>query len=189
MQYDKDILERTGIFLFENAVSSENCQKIIADFYTNEKEHFQGKLSRGVNTNVKNTTDYYLKGHQQEILTNSSLIALEKIVDVRQGLKELNLFCSGMQFQKNEKSKGYFRWHTDYNLNDLTTARILAPIFYLNDVEEGGETEFMYQKFSVKPKAGNLVIFPATWQYYHRGVVPKSNNKYIVTTFICSPRA
>ena len=28
-----------------------------------------------------------------------------------------------------------------------------------------------------------LVIFPSTWKYLHEGVVPKSNDKYIITTF------
>ena len=30
----------------------------------------------------------------------------------------------------------------------------MAWMVYLNDVEEGGETEFLYQKLKVKPKKG-----------------------------------
>ena len=36
--------------------------------------------------------------------------------------------------------------------------RVLLFQFYLNDVAEGGETEFFYQQRRVAPKAGRLVI-------------------------------
>lgn len=188
MEYDKDILERTGIFVFNNALSPEVCKNIIKEFYDNPKEQFKGKTGAGYKPTLKNTTDYYIKGHNKYLLNNILKIALDKIIEARPGLKEYPLAANGFQFQKNEKGKGFFRWHSDYNLPDIESSRILAPIFYLNDVKEAGHTEFMYQKFSVKPEAGKLVIFPATWQYYHRGVTPKSEDKYIVTTFIIAPR-
>ena len=52
-------------------------------------------------------------------------------------------------------------------------------MFYLNDVEEGGETGFYYQDVEIKPKKGTLVIFPAGFTHLHRGKMPVSNNKYI----------
>lgn len=184
MQYDKDILNKTGIFVFDNAVSTQICNDIIADFYANPKKQFKGLTGSGYKPNLKNTTDYYLKGKYADILNNVLKISLDLVLDARPHLKDLSLYGNGFQFQKNKKGQGFFKWHSDFNFLNLDELRILAPIFYLNDVEEGGHTEFMHQKFSIKPKAGKLVIFPATWNYYHRGVTPKSNNKYIVTTFI-----
>jgi hypothetical protein len=60
--------------------------------------------------------------------------------------------------------------------------RMLAFIWYLNDVHEGGETEFL--KGKVTPKRGSLLIFPCSWTYLHKGNVPVSNNKYIITGWI-----
>ena len=37
--------------------------------------------------------------------------------------------------------------------------RVLAWMVYLNDVEEGGETEFLYQKLRIKPKKNTLLIW------------------------------
>ena len=55
---------------------------------------------------------------------------------------------------------------------------------YLNTVEEGGETEFLYQSQRVKPVKGRIVIWPAGFPYVHRGNPPLSGEKYIVTSWI-----
>ena len=41
------------------------------------------------------------------------------------------------------------------NLNWNNNTRTMAWMVYLNDVEEGGETEFLY-KVKVKPKKGTV---------------------------------
>ena len=53
-------------------------------------------------------------------------------------------------------------------------------MFYLNDVEEGGETEFYNQKVKIKPKKGTCVIFPTYNTHLHKGHIPISNDKYIL---------
>jgi hypothetical protein len=56
---------------------------------------------------------------------------------------------------------------------------------YLNDVEEGGETEFESEfGFTVKPKQGRMVVFPPMWMFPHRGKQPISNSKYILSTYL-----
>jgi len=62
--------------------------------------------------------------------------------------------------------------------------RIFLFIIYLNDVEEGGETDFYYQHKSVKPKAGSMVIAPCGFTHTHRGNIPISNDKYILTSWV-----
>ena len=52
-------------------------------------------------------------------------------------------------------------------------------MWYLNDVEIGGETDFI--NFKIKPTTGKLVIFPSTWTYPHCANIPISNDKYIIT--------
>jgi hypothetical protein len=39
-------------------------------------------------------------------------------------------------------------------------------------------------KESIKPKSGKLLIFPACWTYPHRGTMPISDDKYIITGWI-----
>jgi predicted 2-oxoglutarate/Fe(II)-dependent dioxygenase YbiX len=82
-------------------------------------------------------------------------------------------------FQTTKEYDGYHKWHSD-GMRD----RIMTFILYLNDIEEGGETEFLYQKKRIKPKAGTLVIFPASYTHTHRGNPVLSNQeKHIITGF------
>lgn len=74
-----------------------------------------------------------------------------------------------------------FKPHTDA-WDAATARRFLVYFWYLNDVAQGGETEFygLDRTVKVTPKAGTLIMFPATWQYLHAGLTPLSNNKYII---------
>ena len=84
------------------------------------------------------------------------------------------------KIQKTLVGGGYHLWHFESMSRD-TASRVLTYILYLNDVEEGGETEFLYYPMRVKPKAGTLVIFPSGLTHTHRGNPPISNDKYIIT--------
>jgi hypothetical protein len=53
-------------------------------------------------------------------------------------------------------------------------------LWYLNTVNDGGETEILGD-IIVKPEAGKLLLFPASWTFPHRGKMPISEDKYIVT--------
>ena len=59
--------------------------------------------------------------------------------------------------------------------------RLLVFMTYLNDVEDGGETEFLYQNLKVKPEKGKTLIWPSEWTHTHRGLTSKSESKFIVT--------
>jgi hypothetical protein len=82
--------------------------------------------------------------------------------------------------QKTEIGQGYHVWHFEASSRE-TSERLLAWTAYLNDVEEGGETEFLYQHKRIKPEKGTVCIFPASFTHTHRGNPPLSNTKYIVT--------
>jgi hypothetical protein len=97
-------------------------------------------------------------------------------VDLSEGIVSL------FQIQYNEKNKGRYWFHNDEsvdNINGKLINRHLTYLYYLNDVQDGGETIFMNCK--VKPKKGRLLIFPSTWTYIHGGSIPISNDKYILT--------
>ena len=85
-----------------------------------------------------------------------------------------------IKIQKTSPKEGYHSWHSEtggpHNRN-----RLLAFTLYLNDVEEGGETEFLYQSIRIKPKKNRLIIWPAAFTHVHRGNPPLSKEKYIIT--------
>ncbi|MCF2845922.1 2OG-Fe(II) oxygenase [Pseudoalteromonas sp. ACER1] len=98
-----------------------------------------------------------------------------------------------IQAQKYDINKGgYPYWHSEvYPQADHNEAlhRVLLFMFYLNDVEEGGETEFYYQQRKISPKQGSMVVAPGYFTHTHRGNKPISNDKYILTSWVLFNRA
>ncbi len=86
--------------------------------------------------------------------------------------------------QKYPIGGGYHTWHGERS--GISTAhRHLVYMTYLNDVTDGGETEFMYQKLKIKPKKGLTLIWPADWTHTHRGIPSMTQVKYIATGWYC----
>ena len=67
---------------------------------------------------------------------------------------------------------------TDYD----SSLRAVAFLFYLNDND--GDTLFSRYGLNIRPVSGREIIFPPTWDYPHSGLAPKSNPKYIMSTYI-----
>ena len=79
--------------------------------------------------------------------------------------------------------------HVDV-MNSETSKRFLAFFVYLNDVDEGGETEFVqltkpgtHIPLKIKAQQGRLLMFPPQWMYYHAGLKPVSNSKYLIHSY------
>lgn len=76
---------------------------------------------------------------------------------------------------------GFHGWHCERGSCTPPSAyRHLVFMTYLNDVIDGGETEFFHQQLKVKPVKGLTLIWPADWTFTHRGL-PSSEEKYIAT--------
>lgn len=88
-----------------------------------------------------------------------------------------------IKIQKTDVGQGYHIWHYESS-ERMGSNRLLAFILYLNDVDEGGETEFLYYPKRVKPKTGTVVLWPAAFTHTHRGNPPISNCKYIITGWV-----
>jgi len=85
-----------------------------------------------------------------------------------------------VRLQKTEPGEGYHVWHFE-TMRKSTADRHLSWMLYLNDVAEGGETEFLYQKRRVAPRQGTLLIWPSGFTHTHRGNPPLTEVKYILT--------
>lgn len=79
---------------------------------------------------------------------------------------------------------GYHHWHSEIYPEADALERVLLFQYYLNDVAEGGETEFLYQGRRIVPQAGRLIIAPAGFTHTHKGHVPLSGDKLIATSWV-----
>lgn len=88
-----------------------------------------------------------------------------------------------MKIQKNLQGQGYHQWHYE-NINRQSAARLFNYQLFLNNVEEGGETEFLYYSRREKPQQGTLLIYPCAFTHTHRGNPPLTGSKYIINGWI-----
>ena len=88
-----------------------------------------------------------------------------------------------LKIQKTLPGQGYHVWHHEQGSRDLFH-RMFFFIMYLNTVEEGGETEFLYYKKRIKAETGKLLFAPAGFMHTHRGNPPLTGPKYIVTGWV-----
>jgi len=75
----------------------------------------------------------------------------------------------------------HFMEHQDHGFSYNCTVSLVS---YLNDGYEGGELYFRLQDLNIKPKAGDLVIFPSAFAYPHRAMPVKSGVKYSLVTML-----
>lgn len=84
------------------------------------------------------------------------------------------------KIQKTLPAQGYHVWHFEKDGYDYAR-RVAVFIVYLNDVVDGGETEFLRQSLRVKPEKGTVVVWPSSYTHTHRGNPPLKDDKYIFT--------
>ena len=93
-------------------------------------------------------------------------------------------FFEVYQVQRYLKGEGHYNaWHNESGSFRMSR-RIFAFLVYLNDVKEGGETEFLYANLKVQPKKGTLLVHPAGFPYYHKGNVPISDDKHVLISWL-----
>lgn len=181
------------IEVYENALPKEICKNIIERFEKDPNKQKgrtgAGKHS-GLNLQCKQNTEVFLYGRNdwKDIDNALAASAQKALVDYAAKYPSLKILRSARgegykikRYMNNGEDK--HNWHIDVE-SDKSVTRFLVTLWYLNDVEEGGETEFKYQGIKVKPKAGTLVIFPPFWTHWHKGHVPVSNSKYAINGFI-----
>ena len=82
-----------------------------------------------------------------------------------------------------EDSDDAFIDHVD--VGDHNSARrFLVCFLYLNDVEEGGTTDFPKIHHEITPKCARILVFPPNWMYRHAGRPVTKGTKYILGSYL-----
>ena len=196
------------VYLRENCISKGICNEMIEKFEISQRKYYGVTAGGGYNKSKKNTIDFNIPissedstatEYEKELwLSHSEVITktlgkhlqiYSEIIDNKyKGIRGMmNLFTEIFLFHKYIKGEGGFVDHSDNDISKhektRVKERVLTFLFYLNDVEEGGET-VIGNDIKIKPKAGSLLIFPACWTYPHRGETPLSSDKYIITGWL-----
>ena len=191
------------IGVFPNTVGEEYCKRVIEFYKDCEKlniTHSRAEIEKraeieeqGLNLNrtglsvdndiiflldvTNNLTSYDLRNEFGKAFWEC-YEEYDKEYKILTSLSEHKLNID-LKIQKNEKTKGYHIWHCE-TTDRSSCGRLLMVLLFLNNVDEGGELEFLYQSKRIKPEAGTMVICPASFTHTHRGNPPLSGEKYIL---------
>jgi len=192
------------IGIFENAVDPLLCDKIVDHFHLvkdNDLTLNRQQINPQVKKTEKDTLNYFLEDPRQSSNPESIISKTDNWIlnEFKNATWECynayaNKFGSidslgkhsispHVKIQLSLSGQGYHMWHCESDCI-ATSHRLALVLLYLNDVEDGGETEFLYQSLRIKPKKGSLIICPADFTHTHRGNPPLTGEKYIITTWI-----
>jgi len=171
-------------FIYTDYIDTQLCDDLI-DYFENNPDKFEGRSAYGVDKEIKDSTDCYL---QDVNLTNRYFENLKKVIDgyIEKFPYSNNYSPFGVSdsinIQKYDQGGGFHAWHTERaGSQGPQSTRHLVFMTYLNNVDDGGGTEFFHQQKYIKAQKGLTVIWPADWTHTHRGVVSPSETKYIIT--------
>lgn len=188
----------TFIRYYDNAVSTEFCRGIIEYFEwasQNNKtwsrieatSNYKNDESTSLNPQTFWDIDFtwqHLGNYLSEFNEAFWDVCYKSYIQEFDTLNSLgNHTIFSYKVQKTLPGGGYHVWHCEQD-SIQHSRRIGTYTLFLNDVAEGGETEFLYQNQRLSPKEGRLVIFPASFTHTHRGNPPIRGVKYIMTGWI-----
>lgn len=190
--------EGEHIGVWDNFITPELCDKFIK--YYEYRSAYAGKrnFSNKQDASVNFGTELAMRNEEELVLNNGESddclpqfmetfwnkcfpLYLNNHPFLSEGLSEFGF--SMVKIQKTKPSEGYHVWHCEQG-DLLSSRRVMFIVLYLNDVMEGGETEFIYQKTRVEPSKGRLILSPSSFTHTHRGNPPLSGEKYILTSWL-----
>lgn len=177
------------IKIYDNSIPNILCDEII-DLYEKSNLKYEGITFSGLNKNVKDSTDLGIPKNDSLWLNINNFLNDElsrRFTNYFNNIKQVSLKSDifiqhNYLIQRYKKNIGNYIDHSDQHVEG-ESYRCVTFIWYLNDVSKGGETVF-WNTYKITPKKGRLIFFPSLWCFPHRGNIPLSNDKYIITGWL-----
>ena len=171
---------KTHIYKKEKALSVDQCNSIIE--YINDPSNCDDE--QNIKIDLYSVVYDYYESTPFKFVPNILLENLKIYQEEHLFLKNLYApwgFENSWNLQKYLPGQSYHEEHMEHGKTPDQCLRILAWMFYLNDVNDGGGTRFPQQNFTAKARTGDLYIWPAGWTHSHYGIVSNTETKYIIT--------
>ena len=177
-----------------NIENDELCNEIIKFFEENKSMQRVGLTALGYDPKIKQTTDMTitpsnLKGQKFSLFHSYFNLLKDCFLDYRNQYPFLKhkffnrTHIGNFNVQKYNSGDHFSQLHSERTSLD-SLHRLFAWMTYLNNVDDGGTTNFEYYDIKVKPEIGKTLIWPAEWTHAHTGSILKSGTKYIITGWI-----
>ena len=156
----------------------------LIEYHKNNKEYKFKSDDAGWNLKDKWSLDVHILSNSQNKFVKRYQEYLGKAADVyREKYKHFNsplVIAEGFNIQYYPPNGGYRKWHCEREEHQ-SNQRALVFMTYLNDVPDGGGTEFAYYpEVKIKAKKGLSLIWPTDFTHTHRGIVSQ-HEKWIIT--------
>jgi len=182
---------KAGSFIFERplALSPAFCDEVIERFEAHPEQQYAGRIGQlqVAEPGVKSTTDLVVSNKEDwkdvdRMFFRSLAVAMQEFRETfpyfKGPFKDI-----GYQIQRYRAGE-FYHWHIDGGSHGFSQRQLVA-LWYLNDVAgPGGETQFLYQDVSIRPRHGKLILFPPFWTHEHRAAELQEGVKYIATTWV-----
>lgn len=174
---------------YDNDLDSALCQQLIASFNALARFHaINGRTARAgledsawTELNVTRMSDpAFLKMFRHFV--NRALDRYNQDIGLKIPIPNTPLTSDLIMKRYRPGHDEQFQLHFD--AVDFVANRYLVLMWYLNDVEAGGQTRLPQLELEIVPKAGRLLVFPPYWMYQHEGAPPLSGDKYIISTYL-----
>ena len=172
-------------FINETMMSDISICDELIEYHSRNIEHKTRGITAGGEGSGKVSTDVGLSpGIQNPIVQMYMSEGINAVKDYcekysLQKMMRLSIKES-INIQHYAPNEGFFIWHCERSCYQ-SHQRGLVFMTYLNDVSDGGETEFAYQQLKIKPVKGKMVIWPPDFTHMHRGITSLTEHKYIAT--------
>jgi len=173
-------------FILGRYIPEKICDDILNIFKKNKKYASPGTVGfREIKPDYKISLDLGLHASdsglvEYNVCLNEIIKEYEDIYKFEMlGIQQFNNIKENINIQYYKPNEGFFKYHTERTHSNVAS-RCLVFMTYLNDVPNGG-TEFLFQKLKVPAKKGLTLIWPTDFTHAHRGIVSKTNEKYIIT--------
>jgi hypothetical protein len=179
------------ISIYDNVLSSEECENFIQYIEELEKNSllFQEKEKlHSINHKSINFSHHYNLSAWSWIGEKYFPIIQSYVNDY---IRTYSILSNSRYLIYDVKSKkipaggGFHDWHFE-STDPISSSRTFVIQLYLNTINEGGETEFLYLNKRINAKEGRLIIFPAGFTHTHRGNPPINQTKYILSSWALS---
>jgi len=171
------------IYHKKKALTKEQCKKYIDSFEDKNKIKWKGPFDASKN----GEQEYFYDG----ICLDVSQCSFRDVL-----IENLREYSKIHSFLLHYGEWGYFQYanmqryqpgecyageHCEFSIDPRGNKRLLAWMFYLNDIKDGGGTRFPQQDFTTIVECGDLYIWPAYFTHTHYGLPAKNDLKYIIT--------
>jgi hypothetical protein len=180
---------RHYIRTYDGAMEAPFCRRMIETFAS--LAHFQTQNGRGVRDGLEQSAWTELNVTKLSDAAFLDLFrrridaAVERYnLDVGLGIPVPNSRVTADLVMKRYRAGTQERFQVHFDALHNFANRYLVLLWYLNDVAEGGETRFPQLNVAIQARAGRLLMFPPYWMYQHEGTVPRSGDKYILSTYM-----